>query len=54
MISIVFAITLATSFIGQMAMVYDYIPNFGRHIGYVDYEYTYKYFKRARELSFWY
>ena len=46
--------TLLLAFVGQMAIIYDFVPNFGRHVGIVNYEYTYKYYQRARELAFWY
>ena len=46
--------TLLFAFVGQMAIIYDFVPNFGRHIGVEDYRYTYKYYQRARELAFWY
>ena len=53
-LSIIMGATLLFAFVGQMAIIYDFVPNFGRHVGVVNYEYTYKYYQRARELAFWY
>lgn len=53
-LSIIIGVTLLFAFVGQMAIIYDFVPNFGRHIGVEDYRFTYKYYERARELAFWY
>ena len=53
-LAIIMGVTLLFAFVGQMAIIYDFVPNFGRHIGVEDYRYTYKYYQRARELAFWY
>lgn len=50
----VFGVTALLAFVGAMAVINSYVPNFGRHIGCVDYSYTHKYYRIARELSFWY
>lgn len=52
--AILFGVTILCAFVGQMAIIYDFVPNLGRHIGYEDFRYTYKYYRIARELSFWY
>ena len=52
--AIIIVVTMLLSFMGQMAIIYDFVPNLGRHIGYEDYRYTYKYYRKARELAFWF
>lgn len=51
--AIIFGVTLLFSFVGQMAIVYDFVPNLGRHIGSEDFRFTYKYYRIAKELAFW-
>ena len=36
-LSIIIGVTLLFAFVGQMAIIYDFVPNFGRHIGVEDY-----------------
>ncbi len=53
--AVIFGVTAFLAFVGAMSLVNVYVPNFGRHVlGYIDYGYTHKYYRIARELSFWY
>ncbi len=52
--AIIIGVTMLCAFVGQMAIIYDFVPNLGRHIGVEDFRFTYKYYRIAKELSFWY